>query len=80
MEKGLYSKNNESSLEPFYKFINSKEYKNAPNDYFRKTLILKEVSNIRSKVFEQLLLNGMFNRPLNIAKEKFINELNGYDQ
>ena len=62
------------------KFINSKEYKNAPNDYFRKTLILKEVSNIRSKVFEELLLNGMFERPLNIAKEKFRNELNGYDQ
>ncbi len=62
------------------KFINSKEYKNAPNDYFRKTLILKEVSNIRSKVFEQLLLNGMFERPLNIAKEKFRNELNNYNQ
>ena len=60
-------------------FINSKEYKNAPNDYFRKTLILKEVSNIRSKVFEQLLLNGMFERPLNIAKEKFRNELNGFN-
>lgn len=62
------------------KFINSKEYKNAPNDYFKKTLILKEVSNIRSKVFEELLINGMFQRPINIAKEKFRNELNGYDQ
>ena len=70
----------ESNYELIEKFINSKEYKNAPNDYFKKTLILKEVSNIRSQVFEELLINGMFKRPINIAKEKFRNELNGYDQ
>ena len=61
------------------KFINSKAYKNAPNDYFKKTLILKEVSRIRSEVFEELLINGLFDRPLNIAKEKFKNELHGYN-
>lgn len=61
------------------KFINSKAYKNAPNDYFKKTLILKEVSKIRSEVFEELLVNGLFNRPLNIAKEKFKNELHGFN-
>ena len=62
------------------KFIISKEYKNAPNDYFKKMLILKEVSNIRSEVFEQLLLNGMFDRALNIAQERFINELHGFNK
>ena len=61
------------------KFINSKAYNNAPNDYFKKTLILKEVSKIRSEVFEELLINGVFNRPLNIAKEKFKNELHGFN-
>ena len=61
------------------KFIKSKAYKNAPNDYFKKTLILKKVSEIRSEVFEELLINGLFDRPLNIAKEKFKNELNGYN-
>ena len=60
------------------KFIKSKAYTNAPNDYFKKTLILKEVSKIRSEVFEELLINGLFDRPLNMAKEKFKNELNGY--
>ena len=60
------------------KFINSKAYNNAPNDYFKKTLILKEVSRIRSEVFEELLINGVFDRPLAIAKEKFKNELHGY--
>tara|TARA_R110002072_G_scaffold21784_2_gene76875 strand:+ start:1141 stop:4014 length:2874 start_codon:yes stop_codon:yes gene_type:complete len=61
-------------------FIKTNSYKKAPNDYFKKTLILDQVSDIRSKVFEELLIKGFFNRALNIAQEKFRNEMIGYNQ
>ena len=56
-------------------FVKSKAYNNAPNDYFKRTLILKEVSNIRSEVFEILLMEGVFDRVMNVAYEKFAKEI-----